>query len=284
MLLRDLTSVPVIDAHVHVFPDRLFAALRAWFDKHAYNFLYSGSSEELIQAYFNEGAAGMVLLSYAHRPDIARGLNEFVGGLIRKFPHTAGLAAVHPHDKDPKDILRHAFEECGLCGVKMHCHVKGVAPDDPAMFPIYESVTEFGGVVCIHAGREPVIEGYQFDIHAITGAERVEKVLRRFPDLKMIIPHMGFDETERFCNLLDEYPNLYLDTTMVLIPAFGFAIERDVLVRHTDRLLYGTDYPNIPYPVETELKAILKMDPGEEVLRRILLENAQKLFPLEPRM
>jgi predicted TIM-barrel fold metal-dependent hydrolase len=284
MLFQDLTAIPVIDAHVHVFPKKLFEAIKGWFEANAWKFNQQGTAEEFIQTQFDRGAAGLVLMSYAHRPGMSRGLNEFMAGLVNRFPHTVGLAAIHPQDEAPREILKNAFEECGLCGVKMHCHVKGTAPDDPLMFPIYETVLEYDGIVNIHAGREPAIDAYGLDVRAITGAERVEKVLRRFPELKMVIPHMGMDETERFCALMEEFPNLYMDTAMVLCRFFPVTIDRRLLIEHADRILYGTDYPHIPYEMERELKDILAMDLGDDVLNRILFENARKLFPIEPRL
>jgi len=282
MLFQELTTIPIIDSHVHVFPPKLFAALKNWFEEHAWSFFGDATAEEFVRSQFDNGAAGLVLMAYAHRPGIAQALNEFMAGLLKAFPHVAALGAIHPEDTDPKEIIRHAFRDCGLCGVKMHCHVKGVAPDDPAMFRIYETVAEYDGIVTIHAGREPAIPAYGLDVRSISGADRMEKVLRRFPDLKVVVPHLGMDESERFFDLMDEYPNLYLDTAMVFSPVFVVDINLERFVKHADRILYGTDYPQIPPSVETELKKFLTLNLGEEIQRRILFENARKLCPITP--
>ncbi len=280
MLFKKLTMIPVIDAHVHVFPPKLYEAIRRWFETNAWSFYQQGTAEEFIQSQFDYGAAGLVLLNYAHRPGMADALNKFTAGLITRFPSTVGLAAVHPHDENPRDILARAFEK-GLCGVKLHCHVQGVAPDDPLFFPIYETVLEFGGVVVIHAGNAPALPGYETEIRAITGADRVARVLERYPDLKMVVPHLGFDETEAFYELLNRYDNLYLDTAMVLADFFPVTIDRQGLIDHADRILYGTDFPHIPYETERELKNLLEMDIGEIQIRKILFENAAKLFQMK---
>jgi predicted TIM-barrel fold metal-dependent hydrolase len=101
--------------------------------------------------------------------------------------------------------------------------------------------------------------------------------------MKVIIPHLGFDEMGDFFRLLDAYPNLYLDTAMVLGGTFRVEIPRGMLVRHADRVLYGSDYPHIPYDMETEVRALLAMDLGEGTLRQILHDNAAGIFPLTPR-
>ena len=197
-MYSDLTHIPIIDTHVHVFPQKLSDAVRHWFEGYAWKFKYQGSPEELLQAQFDNGVAGLVLLSYAHRPGIAEQLNDYVASLIKRFPNTVGLATLHPEDKDPAGIIKRAHEELGLCGVKLHCHVQKTAPDDPILFPTYEALIQFDGVLTIHAGREPAIDAYGLDVRAITGAGRVEKILERYPELKIIIPHLGFDESHRF--------------------------------------------------------------------------------------
>lgn len=281
-MYADVTPVPVIDAHVHVFPENISQAIRHWFETHAWKFHDKGGVEDLVRLQFDNGAAGLVLMGYAHRPGVAREINAFIGGLLQRFPHTAGLAAVHPEDDRPGDVMKQAREEFGLCGVKMHCHVLRRPPDDPSLFPIYEDLEQHNGILNIHAGKEPAIEAYGLDVRSICGASRVENVLRRFPDLRMIIPHLGFDEIDRFYSMLEIFPHLHLDTTMMLGGYFNVSVDREKLVRHADRILYGTDYPHIPYDMETEVRALVEMDPGEEALRKILFENAARLFPITP--
>ena len=283
-MFNEITKIPVIDSHVHVFPPKIFTAVQTWFETFAWGFHGNGMLDERIQYQFERGVAGLVFMSYAHKPGIALQLNEFTSKLVKRFPHTVGLAAVHPHDPDYRDILNRAFQEQGLCGLKLHCHVMKMAPDDPSLFPVYEVLTSLGGVLNIHAGREPASDAYGMDVRTITGAERVINILERFPELRVIVPHFGWDEEDIFFSLLATYPNLFLDTTMLLADFFEARIAPDKINLHADRILYGTDYPHIPYPVETELKAICGIGLKESNLRRILLENALKLYPINPRL
>ena len=283
-MFKSLTKIPIIDSHVHVFPQKLSDAVRCWFESHAWTFKYQGTAEDLVRMLFDNGVAGVVLLSYAHRTGISHHLNEFTASLVKHFPNTAGLATLHPKDENPREIIKLGLMDLGLRGIKLHCHVQKTAPDDPLLFPIYEAVLEFDGVLNIHAGREPAIDAYGLDVRTITGAERVGKALQRYPDLKMIIPHLGFDESDRFYSLLDHYPNLYLDTTMMMGHFFRVSVDRDRLIQYADRVLYGSDYPHIPYGMETEVRAILDLNLGEEATRKILFENAAKLFHTAPRL
>lgn len=284
IFLPDLTPIPVVDSHVHVFPDKLAQAVRNWFSRHAWEFYEQGSAQQLLQRLFHAGLHGAVLLSYAHRPGISEELNGFVASLAKRFPKAVGFATVHHQDKDVRGILRRAFQELNLQGVKLHCHVQLVAPDDPALDPVYETASDWGFPVTIHAGKEPYVPAYPMDVRTITGAERVKRVLKRFPELRLIVPHLGFGESGQFYRLLDAHPHLYLDTTMMLGGFFPVRVEKEPLVRYSERLLYGTDYPHIPYQMDRELRGLLALELGETPTRKILWENARDLLRLEAPM
>ena len=278
---NDLTDIPIIDAHVHVFPDRLAMAVRQWFAAHAWEFVPRGRTDDLLRDLFAAGAAGLVLMPYAHRPGMAEGLNNFTADLVKKFDRTRGLAAIHPHDQNQRDLVDRAINQLGLCGVKLHCHVQKTAPDDPVLFPLYEALIEFNGILNIHAGREPASEAYGINVHEISGTARLANVLDRYPELTIIVPHLCWDEPDELFSLMDGYPNLFTDTAMILADFFPVNLDREKLIKYADRILYGTDYPHIPYPVETEIQALLSLNLGESASRKIFHENAAMLFNLK---
>jgi hypothetical protein len=48
-----------------------------------------------------------------------------------------------------------------------------------------------------------------------------------------------------------------------------------------DRILYGSDFPNIPYPWDRELKKLAAAGLDDDLLERILNRNARELFGVE---
>ena len=283
MTFDELTAIDVIDAHVHVFPDKIFKAIRDWFDVYGWPVKYRMNADELVEHLFNLGVKGQVLLTYAHKPGIADGLNEFIAGVVKSHPGTVGFAAVHPGDPDSRAILSRAFGELGLVGCKMHVHVLGIPMDDPMFRPIYETCLDHGAWINVHAGTQPALtSGYGMDVTKISGVERVKKVLARYPDLKLIVPHLGMDQTEDFISLLDVYPNLHLDTTMVLSRFFDVRIDEPLIADYSERIMYGSDFPNIPYDVTREVASILEMRFGEAAMENILSGTARRLFGFSP--
>ena len=83
---------PVVDAHVHLFPDRLFAAIWRWFDEHGWPIRYPLTSPEALSFLFDRGVERVVALHYAHKPGIARGLNRYMAELAASEPRLVGTA------------------------------------------------------------------------------------------------------------------------------------------------------------------------------------------------
>jgi predicted TIM-barrel fold metal-dependent hydrolase len=94
--------------------------------------------------------------------------------------------------------------------------VQEVAPDDPRLFPVYEAVAARGKILVMHAGREPSSAAYGFDCRRLCGLAPVRRVVERYPELRLVVPHLGADQWREFLALARDAPNLYLDTTMAV--------------------------------------------------------------------
>ncbi len=274
-----LALPPIVDAHVHVFPDALFAAIWRWFDVYGWPIRYKLPAPQVIEHLESRGIERMVLLHYAHKPGIARSLNDFVAALSRAHPATVGTATVFPGEPGAVEILEEGFD-LGLRGLKLHCHVQCIAPDDPALEPIYRTCVEHDQPVVIHAGREPKSPGYRCDPHALCSAERVAAVLSSYPGLRLCVPHLGADEFDAFGELMTRYDNLWLDTTMAVAGYFPGKVPSDLVSLRPERVMYGTDFPNIPFAWDRELKRLLAMGLPEPALAEVLGGSAKAFFGL----
>lgn len=269
-----------IDAHVHVFPDSVFSAVRDWFDTYAWRIRYRMKSRDLISFLLDRGVARVVALQYAHKPGMARGLNNYMAGLCQAFPgRVTGMATVFPGEDDATGILNTAFDS-GLSGVKLHAHVQCFDMNGPEMDLVYGICQERGKPVVMHAGREPKSAHYRCDPYAICRADKLEKVLKAYPVLKVCVPHLGVDELEAYRILIREYDTLWLDTAMVLTDYFPPAMRGDLSGYRLDRIMYGSDYPNIPYAWDRELKALASAGLGEDGLDQVAFRTANAFFAL----
>jgi predicted TIM-barrel fold metal-dependent hydrolase len=277
---RCARSTDVIDAHVHLFPDRLFDAIWRWFDEHAWTIAHKVHADDVVDRLEQTGADRAVGLLYAHQPGMAEALNAWIGAFARRRTMVIPCATVHPRDEDVLGVLRRGRDVHGAKLVKQHCHVLGIAPDDPVMFPLYEACIELGLPLNLHVGNGPKLPGYKAPSDAVSGAARTEAVLLRYPELRLIVPHLGCMEDDVFLSWLDRFPNLLLDTAMAMVPFLeGMNVgDRARLGDHPDRILFGTDFPNIPYPIETELRALRALKLDENALRAITHDTAARVF------
>lgn len=272
---------PVVDAHVHLFPQNIFTAVWRWFDAHAWRIRYRLSSTQLIDFLLSRGVRHVVGLQYAHKPGIARQLNHYMLEKVQQYGGAlTGLATVFPGEEGGAAILQEAFD-AGLKGVKLHVHVQCCDINDEVMLPLYECCLKNNKPMVIHAGREPKSTAYGCDPYQLCGSGKVERVLRDFPKLKICVPHFGFDESEVYRELLEGYDNLWLDTTMVLTDYFVECQKIRLNAYRPDRIMYGSDFPNIPYAWDRELKELLRADLSAEALAKISAENAVDFFGID---
>ena len=268
---------PVIDAHVHLFPDRVFEAVWRWFDRYGWPIRYKLHSPKVLDFLFARGIARVVGLQYSHQPGMARMLNGYLAEIARAEPRVTGLATVLPGEPGAVQILEEAFG-AGLQGVKLHCHVQCFSPDAESAREIYVACERADKPLVIHAGREPSNPNYRCDPRQLCSADRIQRVLDEHPRLKLCVPHLGVDEAKAYEHLLERYDRLWLDTTMVLADYFPIEVPIRLLDCRPDRIMYGTDFPNVPYAWDRELRRLIQLDLSDKHRAKILSANALDFF------
>jgi predicted TIM-barrel fold metal-dependent hydrolase len=274
------TLPAVVDAHVHLFPDNLFASVWQWFEKYGWPIRYRLTSPEIIEFLMARGIRRVVGLHYAHRPGVARELNAYMANLCLQFPQLVGMATVFPGEKDARLILTEAFDS-GLSGVKLHCHVQCFDMLGADMHDLYRICQSSDRPLIMHVGREPKSPAYPCDPYKLCSADKLEQVIQRYPGLKVCVPHLGADEFEAYSRLLECYDNLWLDTTMALAGYLPFKNVPDLTKMRSDRLMYGSDFPNLPYAWDREIKKICEMNFKPEQLFKLVSGNAIGFYKIK---
>ena len=272
---------PIIDAHVHIFPRNIFSAIRKWFDKNAWQIRYQLTTSEIFQFLISHGMKHIIALQYAHKPGIARQLNMYMAEKCREYADSVtGMATVYPGEKDSEKILQEAFD-AGLGGLKLHAHVQCFDMNCDHMYRLYECCQTNKKPIVMHIGREPKSTAYSCDPYQLCSAEKLEHILKDFPNIKICVPHLGFDETAAYRKMIEKYDNLWLDTTMVITDYFPMEENIDLGHYRSNRIMYGSDFPNIPYAWDRELKELKMADISYNTLRKIASKNARDFFNLK---
>ena len=267
---------PIIDTHVHIFPQEIFSSIWKWFDDNAWHIRYQMNSSQILEFLLSHGIKHVVALQYAHRPGIARQLNRYMAEQCStQKGSVTGMATVFPGEDDAGNILQEGFD-AGLGGLKLHVHVQCFD-----MTPLYECCQLNHKPIVMHAGREPKSTAYRCDPYQLCSAEKVERIIKKFPGLKICVPHLGLDEISAYRKLIEKYDSLWLDTTMAIAGYFPADKQISLGYYRPDRIMYGSDFPNVPYEWDRELKILAADSLSDEALERITYKNAADFFNLE---
>ena len=84
-----------------------------------------------------------------------------------------------------------------------------------------------------------------------------------------------------FAFFIEKYDNLWLDTTMVLTDYFQFKEKIELGRYRSDRIIYGSDFPGIPYAWDRELKGLKATEISRDVLEKVCWKNAADFFAIQ---
>lgn len=240
---------------------------------------------------------------------LAETANDRLAEVIKKHPtRFAGLASFAPQDskRAAREIDR-AINRLKLNGLIVNSHTNGEYLDDKKYWPIFEAATAAGAAIYIHPRNMPdpcsfmlnaevnlagAIWGFQMEtgLHAVRLI--VGGVFDQFPDLKIVLGHMGealpywpyridymYRAYTRGQGKLKKMPSQYLKDNF-FITTSGMnthaVLKYCVEVLGSDRIMFAIDYPY----QETEESAVFMnsapLPPAD--CEKIAHGNAEKLF------
>ncbi|KRE36451.1 hypothetical protein ASG85_09800 [Paenibacillus sp. Soil724D2] len=192
--------------------------------------------------------------------------NEYVAEYCRRDPQKLiGFACVDPHDYNALDELKDCVQNLGLRGLKTSPIYQAYDPMDERMLRIYRYCEDNRVPILTHQGttfprRAPMQWAHP---------EQVEKIALAFPELRIIIAHLGHPWESETISVIRKHPHVYADVSALyyrpwqLYNSLTLAKEYGVW----KKLIFGTDYPICT--VDDSIKGLWK-----------LTEYAQKMpFP-----
>ncbi|MGW3095901.1 amidohydrolase family protein [Streptomyces sp. NPDC001102] len=280
---RRLGLPGIVDVHTHFMPEQVLRKVWGYFDSLGpltggleWPITYRKEEEERVALIREFGARAFTAMLYPHKPGMARWLNGWAVDFARRTPDCLHTSTLFP-EAGVEDYVREALD-AGARVFKAHVQVGAYDPASELLDGAWGLLAEAGTPVVIHCGSGPAPGKH-------TGPEPIARVLARHPRLRLVIAHMGMPEYEDFLALAERYGEVRLDTTMAftdfaeqLAPFPRRALSR--LADLGDRILLGTDFPNIPYPYVEQLHALERLGLGEEWLRAVCHDNGARLFGL----
>ena len=189
--------------------------------------------------------------------------NSIVAEAAKRFPERLiAFFSIDPRRPNGLEMFQKAAEEWGMRGLKLH-PTSGYYPSDRVCYPYYEKCLEYGFPVVFHGGGQPAPLKARF-----AQPIYVDDVAADFPNLSIIIAHVGSPNWEEALGIARMKPNVHFDFSAWQINFASSPWEFYRMLRSVIdgigpwRVFFGTDGPfvNVAMPSDQWVKAIEKPD------------------------
>ncbi|MEE6175037.1 amidohydrolase family protein [Mycobacterium sp. 050134] len=273
----------IVDVHTHFMPKPVMDKVWQYFDDagplvgRRWPIAYRADEQERLRTLRGFGVRAFTSLVYPHKPEMAAWLNKWAAEFAAATPDCLHTATLYPEPGVEGYVARAI--DLGARVFKVHIQVGRFSPADPLLNRAWGVIEDARVPVVIHCGSGPVAGAY-------TGAEPITALLERHPRLRLIVAHLGMPEYVDFLDLAERYDDLWLDTTMAFTPFVEETMpfprsEYGRLRDHADRILFGSDFPNIPYGFVEAMRVLTRLPGADDGwLRKVFHDNAAGLFGL----
>jgi predicted TIM-barrel fold metal-dependent hydrolase len=256
-------NFPIIDADAHISPPG-----------------QGGNSQTLEQLLQSLDYAGVDKALAWLQPPYLREIdeaNQYIYQAMQNHPdRILGFGWVDPNLGVSKalDMAKKCLYEYDLFGVKLNGAQNSYYIDDLELTgSIIEEIAQSGKVLAFHVGA---------DAYEYTHPFRVAKIAKMYPELKILMVHMGGaavpDLSDAAIEFAAECPNITLIGSAIDPPAILKAIK----TLGTDRVCFGSDTPFQFVHVElAKYMALLKDEVDQEGLTAILGGNIMRILGLQ---
>ena len=170
-------------------------------------------------------------------PEVDRS-NAYIYQAMTQHPDRfLGFGWANPHlglDK-AKDTIKRCLDEYGFYGIKLNGAQNYYNVDDPQMaLPLIKEVAKAGKPLAFHVGSDAFERTHPF---------RVANVARQFPDLQILLVHMGGaavpDMSESVIEFAQQCPNMHLIGSCI----YATRVWKAIQTLGPKRVSYGSDTP-----------------------------------------
>ena len=219
--------------------------------------------------------------------DRIRRRNEWTCRMAQEQPGLVAFLSVDPIMGQEAMVaeVEDKIDHGGARGLKIHPGEGQFYPDDPSLGPVYEIMVKRGLPVISHGGLDIANPDPSY-----TRPAAFAGVAEQYPELNLVIAHLGNNFYDESVQMAARYPNIFFDTSAV-IPGDGNGeplikenalsnSEAVELIRKigVERVMFGSDYPW--FHPRWDLKRFLKLDFSETEKEALLGSNAKRILGL----
>ncbi len=168
--------------------------------------------------------------------------NEMVAAHVAKAPERLlFFASIDPAATGFMDELEKCHQELGAVGIKMSPLYQNVHPQDPRCYEIYRYCVKHGLPILFHAGTS-FVSGTPLDY---SRPVHFDAVAVDFPDLHMVLAHLGHPWEGETISVIRRHANVYADLSALYYRPWQFYNSMRLLVEYGAhaKVLFGSDFP-----------------------------------------
>ncbi len=231
--------------------------------------------DELIQRMDRAGVdKALVWLQPPYLREIDKS-NQYVYEAQQKYPERiVGFGWADPNlgIENARNAVRRSILEYGFPGVKLNGAQNSFYIDDPDLaLPVIEEIVKLRGILAFHIGGDAYEHTHPF---------RAAKIAKRFPELRILVVHMGGAAFADLSNAAIEFARECPNMTLIASAVRDVAVLKAIKVLGAKRVCFGSDTPFALMHAEVaKMKAILEDFP-EEDRQCVLGKNMAELFGL----
>jgi predicted TIM-barrel fold metal-dependent hydrolase len=179
-----------------------------------------------------------------------------------------------------KDAVE-AIEKHKLLGFHFHPIMGHFAVDERRFYPLWETINALKVPVMIDVGTTGMGAGMPGGLGAkIRHAHpsHIDELAADFPDLTIIAAHPGWPWAEEMTAVALHKGNVFWELSGWAPKYFSEELKRDARSRLVDKVMFGSDYPSIPY--DRLMKEWGELGYKDEVMEKIFHKNAERVLGL----
>lgn len=211
--------------------------------------------------------------------------NEYIARLVKDFPD-AYAGAFGCVDPNKGEVALQEAEKCmkehKMLGLKFHASAQAFYPNEKRFYPLWDLCQSLGAIIQFHTGTTGLGAGIPGGggIHLDYARPMyIDRVAADFPKLKIVLCHPSFPWQDETIAIVIHKSNCFIDLSGYLPKYFPEQLKREIKGRLKDRVMFGSDYPIIPF--ERLFESYEKEGYTPEILEKVYYKNAEAFLGMK---
>lgn len=168
--------------------------------------------------------------------------DDYVAQCVAKHSETRiGFLSLDPTQKGWQEEMRYGHEVLKLKGIKLMPMYAGFLPQDKSLDPLWQYATKHHLPVLLHTGTTFISQApLEFTL-----PRHIDAVAIRFPDVNIIMAHLGHPFEGECIAVARKHPNVYTDISALHYRPWQFYNSLMLVQEYGvwPKVLFGSDYP-----------------------------------------